>query len=72
MRPFQQNRRMDSLQLDAEIVRRMRPEQKLAVMNTLIRQAWELKAALVRARNPGLSGSETWARACRMVAGERP
>jgi hypothetical protein len=63
---------MDSLLLDAEIVRRMRPEQKLAVTNTLIRQAWELKAALVRAHDPGLSESETWARACRMVAGERP
>jgi hypothetical protein len=41
---------MQSHQQDTEIVQRMRPEEKLSVMNALIRQAWELKVAAIRAR----------------------
>ena len=63
---------MDSLQQDTDVVRRMRPEQKLAVMHTLIRQAWELKAAVIRAREPHLSDTQIRARAWHMVGGERP
>jgi cyclic beta-1,2-glucan synthetase len=41
---------MEALQQDTDSLRRMSPEQKLTVMRTLIRQAWELKAAAIRAR----------------------
>jgi hypothetical protein len=63
---------MQSHQQDIESVRGMRPEEKLRVMNALIRQAWELKVAVIRAREPGISESEIRARAWKMVGGERP
>lgn len=63
---------MEALQRDTEIVRRMSPEEKLAVMHGLIRQAWELKAAVIRSREPELSEDEVRRRAWKMVAGERP
>jgi len=64
--------RMRALQQDTETVRRMSPAEKLAVMHGLIRQAWELKAAVIRSREPELSEAEVTARAWAMVAGERP
>lgn len=50
----------------------MTPEQKLAVMLALIRQARDLKAAAIKARHPELSEPENSARAWKMVGGERP
>jgi hypothetical protein len=61
---------MHAVQQDTEAVRRMTPEKKLAVMHALIRQAWELKAAVVRAREPMLAESEVRARAWESVAGD--
>jgi hypothetical protein len=58
--------------LEVEILRRMTPAKKLAVMTTLIRQAYQLKAAAVRARWPELPPEEVWARARALVAGDRP
>ncbi len=61
---------MQALPQDTEIVRRMSPEEKLAVMHALIRQAWELKAVVIRSREPELSEAEVTARAWEMVAGD--
>lgn len=63
---------MDALQHDTETVRRMTPEQKLSVMHALIRQAWELKAAVLRSRDPTLSDAEVRDRAWELVSGARP
>ena len=63
---------MHALAQDTETVRRMTPEKKLAVMHALIRQAWELKVAAIRARHPELPQSEVHARAWGMVAGDGP
>lgn len=63
---------MEAFQRDTEIVRRMSPEEKLAVMHGLIRQAWELKAAVIRSREPELPEDEVRSRAWKLVAGERP
>ena len=56
--------------VEIEILRRMTPEQKLAVMRTLIRQAYELKAAGLRAMHPELSEEEVQARTRAAVAGD--
>jgi hypothetical protein len=56
--------------LEVEILRRMTPAKKLAVMSALIRQAFELKAAVVRAQWPGLPPEEVRARAWALVAGD--
>lgn len=63
---------MHALQQDTETLRRMTPAEKLAVMHGLIRQAWALKAAVIRAREPDLSEAEVRARAWELVGGERP
>jgi len=55
---------------DAEILKRMSPARKLAVMRSLIRQAYVLKAAAVRARWPELAESEVQARTRALVAGD--
>ena len=39
-------------QIETAILRRMTPAQKLAVMHSLWRQAWNLKAAGVRRQHP--------------------
>jgi hypothetical protein len=59
--------------LDEEIaaLRRMTPAQKLAVMGSLIRQAYELKAAGIRAGQPHLSDDEVRSRARALVGGDR-
>ena len=57
---------------ETEALRRMSPEQKLAVMHALIRQAFELKAATVRARWPDLSEAEVRESARTLVAGDHP
>jgi len=56
---------------DIEILRQMTPEQKLAVMRSLIRQAYALKEAGVRALHPELSEEEIQARTRAAVAGDR-
>lgn len=60
---------MHAAQKDTEAVRRLTPEKKLAVMHALIRQAWELKVATIRAREPELAEAEVRRRAWGMVAG---
>lgn len=69
LRQCQQLAVMHAVQQDTETIRRMTPEEKLAVMHVLIRQAWELKAAAIRAREPHLPQSQVRARAWEMVAG---
>jgi hypothetical protein len=61
---------MQAIQQETETLRRMTPGEKLAVMHGLIRQAWELKAAVIRAREPDLSEAEVRARAWELVGGE--
>lgn len=57
---------------EVEILRRMTPAQKLAVMNALIRQAYELKAAALRARWPEMPEHEVLDRTRAMVGGDCP
>ncbi len=71
-RLFRQLLIMEALQQDTDSLRRMSPEQKLTVMHSLIRQAWALKAAAIRARQPELSEAEVRARAWELVGGGRP
>ncbi|MFP3949073.1 MAG: hypothetical protein ACOC8K_07095 [Gemmatimonadota bacterium] len=64
--------RTEPTEQDLEVVRRMSPERKLAVMHSLIRQAYELKAAGIRAQAPELSEEEVESRTRMLVAGEIP
>ena len=57
---------------EVEILRRMTPAQKLAVMNALIRQAYELKAAALRARWPEMPEHVVLDRTRAMVGGDCP
>ncbi len=57
---------------DIEILRRMAPDRKLAVMRSLIRQAYALKEAGIRALHPDLADDEIRARTLAAVAGDRP
>lgn len=63
---------MDALEEETAALRRMTPAKKLAVMKALIRQAYELKAAGIRARWPSLSEEEIRIRARVEVAGDGP
>jgi hypothetical protein len=63
---------MEFRQHETDSLRGMSPEQKLTVMHALIRQAWKLKAAVIRARQPELSETEIRARAWELVGGDRP
>ncbi|CAN5737378.1 hypothetical protein BH23GEM10_BH23GEM10_07230 [soil metagenome] len=54
-----------------EILRRMTPAQKLDIMRSLIRQAYELKAAGIRATQPGLSEEQVLALARKLVGRDR-
>lgn len=56
---------------EIEILRAMTAAQKLAVMRGLIRQAYTLKEAGVRALHPELTDQEVRARAKAAVAGDR-
>jgi len=49
----------------------MEPTTKLAVMKSLIRQAYRLKAAGIRASQPRLSEAEVLARTRELVGGDR-
>ena len=63
---------MDLSELETDLLRRMTPAKKLEVMTGLIRQAYELKAAGIRARWPDLPEDEVRARTRTLVAGDRP
>jgi len=63
---------METPDQETEVLRRMTPAAKLAVMQALIRQAWELKAAALRARWPDLSEEEVQARVRVLVGGDCP
>lgn len=54
------------------ILQRMTPGKKLSVMRALIRQAYELKEAGIRASQPDLTKEEVRARARKLVGGDRP
>lgn len=56
---------------DIEVLRRMTPAEKVAVMNSLVRQAYALAAAGVRLRDPDLPEEEVEAKARALVAGDR-
>lgn len=53
------------------VLRQMGPARRIAVMHALIRQAWSLKEAAIRAAEPDLHPDEVRTRARRAVAGER-
>lgn len=61
---------MDAREIEYEALRRMSPATKLGVMRALIRQAYELKAAGIRASRPDLPEEEVWAHARELVGGE--
>ncbi|NJD19753.1 MAG: hypothetical protein FIA95_10795 [Gemmatimonadetes bacterium] len=63
---------MAHLDQEIDLLRRMTPAQKLAVLETLIRQAYELKAAALRARWPQMSEQEVWSETRRLVGGDCP
>lgn len=63
---------MSLLDQETDLLRRMTPAEKLAVMQALIRQAYELKAAAVRARWPDLSEHEVWSKTRSLVGGDCP
>jgi len=63
---------MTALEQETEALRRMTPTQKLAVMHALIRQAYELKAAALRARWPDMSDEEVRTRVRIVVGGDCP
>jgi hypothetical protein len=64
--------RIDPIQEDTEILRRMTPAKKLAVMTALLREAIELMTSGVRSRWPDLPQEEVEARVRTLVAGDRP
>ncbi len=63
---------MDTLtSLETEALRSMSAAQKLAVMTSLIREAYRLKGAWLRVSEPELSEEELRARVLEAVAGDR-
>jgi hypothetical protein len=56
---------------ETEVLRRMSPAQKLAVMTSLIREAYRLKRAWIRLSEPGLSEEELQRRVREAIAGDR-
>lgn len=63
---------MDAKTFEIAALRAMSPEAKLAVLRSMIRQAYELKAAGLRSVHPELSEKEVQARARELVGGDRP
>lgn len=57
---------------EVELLRRMTPGEKLEVMGHLIRQAYQLKAAGLRAVHPQWSEQEVEAETRRLVGGDVP
>ena len=60
---------MDTKQVDHDAVARLTPEDKLQVLSGMIQQAWDLKEAWLRLRNPDASAEEIRQRA-RSLVGE--
>ena len=56
--------------LETEVLRRMSAAEKLAVMTSLIREAYRLKGAWIRLNEPGLSDQEIRKRVLEAMAGE--
>lgn len=54
---------------EIELLRRMTPSEKLAVLNRMIREAYELKAAGIRLAHPDWSEKEVRTRARELVGG---
>lgn len=63
---------MSMSEREVELLRRMTPAEKLEVMGHLIRQAYELKAAGLRAVHPEWSQQEVEAETRRLVGGGIP
>jgi len=63
---------MDAKQFELEALRRMTAEAKLAVMRSLIQQAYTLKASGLRSLYPDLPEEEIQTRARRLVGGDGP
>jgi hypothetical protein len=63
---------MDDLhRREIEALKRMSPAQKLAVLTSLIREAYRLKAAWIRSTEPDLSEQELHARVLEAMSGDR-
>lgn len=58
--------------IEDEALRGMTPAEKLAVMDTLWRQAWALKAAGVRRENPEWTDDQVAARVREIFRGATP
>lgn len=58
---------MDARQRDLDIVARLTPEAKLRVVSAMIQEAWTLKEAWLRLRDPDAPASEIRRRARSMV-----
>lgn len=63
---------MNQRDRETEILRAMRPAEKLAVMHALIRQAFDMKAAALRSRWPEMPEAEVRLRTRSQVAGDCP
>lgn len=63
---------MSMSEREVELLRRMTPAEKLEVMGHLIRQAYALKAAGLRAHHPEWSEQEVEAETRRLVGGDVP
>lgn len=61
---------MDAREYEQEVLRQMSPRRKLEVMTGLIRQAYALKAAGIRALHPHLAETEVQARTRAAVVGD--
>jgi hypothetical protein len=57
--------------IELEVLRRMSPAEKLTVMTGLIRQAYRLKAAWIRAMEPDLSDEEVHLRLLEAMGRDR-
>jgi hypothetical protein len=58
--------------MEVEALRRMSAAQKLAVMTSLIREAYRLKRAWIRLSEPGLSEVDLRRKVLEAMAGDRP
>ena len=61
----------EHVSVEVEALRRMSAAQKLAVMTSLIRQAYRLKRAWIRLSEPELSEQDLQRRVLEAIAGDR-
>ena len=61
----------ESQRVEEELLRRLSPAEKIAIMNALIRQARALKEAWVRATHPELSDEAVRAKVAELMGGGR-